>query len=121
MRYRKLSTTGDYQFGASQKDFYRDEPSAVGQAAKTRLLLWLGEWFLNIEEGTAFMQGILGKHSQTTADITIQDRVLDTQGATNIQNYESEVNPDTRDMSVSMTLNTIYGPTDVAIANFTNY
>lgn len=121
MRYRKQSPTGDYQFGASQKDLYRDEPMAVGQAAQTRLLLWLGEWFLDIEQGTPYMQGILGKHSQAEADLTIQDRILATEGVTNIENYESLINADNRSMSVTMTLNTIYGPTDLAIANFVNY
>lgn len=121
MRYRKLSPTGDYTFGNGQLDFYRDVPEAVGQACKTRLLLWLGEWFLDIAEGTPFMQGILGKHSQDQASTTIQDRVSGTQGLVDITNFVSEVDPDIRSYSAEFNIDTIYGPTAVEIANYVNY
>lgn len=121
MKYRKLSPTGDYMFGNGELDFWHDVPEAPGQAAKTRLLLWLGEWFLDTTQGTPYMQGILGKHLQELADATIQDRVLNTQGVTSIENYESEVDPDSRTMIVSMTLNTIYGVTEVQLENYVNY
>lgn len=121
MRYRKLTNTGDYSFGNGQMDFYRDVPEAVGQAAETRLLLWLGEWFLDIAEGTPYMQGILGKYSVDVANTTIQDRVLGTQGLTDIKNYVSELDPDTRALSVEFSIDTIFGPTTVQIANYVNY
>jgi hypothetical protein len=121
MRYRKLSLLGDYTFGNGQLNFYRDVPDAVAQAVKTRLLLWLGEWFLNLEEGTPYMQGILGKYSKEVADTTIQERVLDTQGVLNIENYESILDTTNRSLSVSFTLNTIYGPTQIEVNNYANY
>lgn len=121
MRYRKLSSSGDYSFGNGQLDFYRDVPEAVGQAVKTRLQLWLGEWFLNTQEGTPYMLGILGKHSKEVADVTIQDRVEGTQGMVNISQYESEINPDTRAMTVNLEINTIYGPTALDVENYRNY
>ena len=121
MRYRKLSETGDSTFGNGLLNFYIDTPEAVGQAVKTRLLLWLGEWFLNIEEGTPFMQGILGKHNKETADTTIRQRVLETEGMVNIESYLSEIDPDNRKMNVTMTINTIYGPTTLQIGNYVNF
>lgn len=121
MRYRKLSPDGDYVFGNGQLDFYRDVPEAVAQAVKTRLELWLGEWFLNIEDGTPYMQGVLGKHSKTSADNTIQQRALGTQGLTDLSDYESEVDPDTRRMTASFNIDTLYGPTAVEIQNYANY
>lgn len=121
MRYRKLTADGDYSFGGSQLDFYRDVPEAPGQAVKTRLLLWRGEWFLNIDEGTPYMEGILGKKAKETADITIQNRALGTEGVTTIENYESEIDPDTRRLSATFAVNTIYGPTRVDLENYANY
>lgn len=121
MRYRKQTADGDYSFGSGQLDFYRDVPEAVGLAVKTRLLLWLGEWFLNIDEGTPFMQGILGKHSKVTADVTIQDRILNTQGMVSIENFESSVDQNLRLMTVSCDLNTIYGPTALEVQSYANY
>lgn len=118
MRYRKLSEDGeDYQFGNSQNDFWRDTPEAVGQAAETRLLLFLGEWFLDLTEGTPYLQGILGKHSQEVADLTIQDRIAGTQDLTQISAYSSTLDREIRYMSVSATIDTIYGPTDLTIEN----
>lgn len=121
MRYRKLSDDGDYTFGGGQLNFWRDVPEAVGQAVQTRLLLWLGEWFLNIDEGTPYMIGILGKHSKEVADITIQDRILGTQGMVDISQYDSTVSPENRDMIVAASIDTVYGPTDVQVQNYTNY
>lgn len=121
MRYRKLSNTGDYVFGNGQLDFYRDVPNAVGQAVETRLLLWLGEWYLDIEDGTLYMQGILGKHTKDSADRIIKDRILATQGMVDIETYESTIDPNSRRLTVSVTINTIYGVTKVQVANYANY
>lgn len=121
MRYRKLTSTGDYSFGHSMDDFYIDVPEAVGQAVETRLWLWLGTWYLDIADGTPYMQGILGMKSQTEADVTIQDRANGTQGFVDYQDYESSTDPDTRGMTVSFAIDTIYGPTAVTIQNYGNY
>ncbi len=121
MRYRKRTDDGDYTFGNGQADFWRDVPEAVGQAVETRLELWLGEWFLDTSDGTPYMQGVLGKHSQELANITIQTRALGTQGVTNLTDFLSEINPDTRGMSAQFSIDTIYGPTEVQIGNYANY
>lgn len=121
MRYRKLDLNDDYSFGGSQRDFYRDNPEAVAQSVKTRLLLWLGEFFLDTEQGTPFLEGILGKKSKQTADSTIQDRVLSTPNVVRITNYLSEVDSETRGLSVSFDLDTVFGPTKVDISNYANY
>lgn len=121
MRYRKLSPSGDYSFGNGQLDFYRDVSEAVAQAVQTRLQLWLGEWFLDVDEGTAYLEGVFGKHSQTEADIVIQTRVQDTQGVVDFKNYQSELDRDNRSLSSSMDLDTLYGPTQLDLQNLTNF
>lgn len=131
MKYRKLSPTGDYVFGGGLRDFYIDEPAAVGQAVRTRLLLWRGEWSFDTSQGTQYLDGILGKRTTQEADQTIQVRVLDTTvplagggtaiGVTNIQKYESDRDTVRRSFSVQMTINTIFGPTAVDLQNYRNY
>lgn len=121
MRYRKLTADGDYSFGNGQLDFYRDVPQAVGQSVQTRLLLWLGEWFLNIDEGTPFMLGVLGKKTKESADVTIQERILSTEGVTDLNDFESLIDPNTRAMTMETNIDTIYGPTRVEIDNYANY
>lgn len=113
MRYRKLSPSGDYTFGNGLLNFWIDVPDAVAQAIKTRLQLWSGEWFLDVTEGTPWLVTVLGKHSQDEADITVQERVNDTQGMLQIANFDSDIDADDRKYSVTMTVNTIYGPTQI--------
>lgn len=117
MRYRKLSPTGDYVFGGQQNDFWRDVPDAPAQAVKTRLELWQGEWFLDNTEGTPYLASIVGKHSQSEADAAIKERVTGTQGVVNIENYDSTLDADNRAYAVSMTINTLYGPTQLELDN----
>lgn len=127
LRYRKLTANDDYSFGNGQLDFYRDVPEAVGQASKTRLLLWLGEWYLDTTEGTPYLQGVLGKYSQLQADTTIQQRVLGTtdgqgtQAVTDISKYVSTLDPDVRELDIALAIDTIYGPTAIQIGNYANY
>jgi hypothetical protein len=121
MRYRKLTEDGDYSFGNSAKDFYRDVPAAVGQAVKTRILLWAGEWFLNVDDGTPFLISVLGKKTKEEADVTLQERILFTEGVTDLVSYTSVIDPVTRAMSVSCEIDTIYGRTQLEISNQSNY
>lgn len=106
MIYRRLDSNGDYQVGL----FLANTPAAVAQAVQTRLLLWRGEWFLDTTDGTPWLQGILGHN--TNYDLEIQRRILDTPGVTEIIRYSSNVNS-ARELSVTATINTIYGQATV--------
>jgi hypothetical protein len=120
MRYRKLDENGDYVSGHGSADFWHDQPEAVGQSAYTRLMLFQGEWFLDLEEGTPWggfpinqdvvRRGrILGAHTQLARDVAIKTRVLGTEGLLNIADYDSQFDPNTRRFPVQMTIDTIYG------------
>lgn len=122
MRYRKLSPTGDYTFGSGQLNFLIDSPAAVAQAVQTSLLLWLGEWYLDLNDGTPYPEGVIGKHDQATADATIVSRINQVQGVIDIVNYESVIDPDTRAYkTINGDLNTIYGQTQVEVDNSVNF
>lgn len=113
MRYRKLDASGDYSFGHASADFYRDQPEAVAQAIQTRLLLFTGDWFLDTGEGTPWRQDVLGKGTQNVYDIVLQERILDTPGVLSIDAYSSQLNRDTRSLSISATVTTAYGTTQI--------
>ena len=107
MMYRALDGNGDYQIGV----FLLNSPAAVGQAVITRLLLWTGEWFLDVTDGTPWLQDIIGNN--TNYDFEIQSRILDTPGVTDIVSYSSSVV--NRRLSVTATINTLYGQTSVIL------
>src|SRR5512138_1652145 len=109
MRYRKLDANGDYTLG-SGSDFLRDSPEAVAQAIKTRLALWAGEWFLDITDGTPWKESILGKRvNGKNPDAAIKQRILGTQGVTEITSYSSSFDGNTRALTVTATISTQYG------------
>ncbi|WP_281659632.1 hypothetical protein [Microvirgula aerodenitrificans] len=109
MRYRKLDANGDYTFGSGQADFVRNEPSVVRQAVLTRLALWTGEWFIALKDGTPYRPDVLGKYTRETYDAAIQRRILGTAGVTQIAQYASEYDGNTRTLTVSATIDTAYG------------
>lgn len=109
MRYRKLSSDGDYVFGSGKNDFLVNSPEAVAQAILTRLKLWLGEWFADTSDGTGWNQSIVGKQSKNLYELTLHQRVLETPGVKSIVDFQSALDPETRRLTVSMTVNTIFG------------
>lgn len=113
MRVRKQDENGDYVFGNGQADFFRDSPEAVGQVVQTRLKLWLGEWFLDVLEGTPYLQGVIGKNSQVTSENVLRARILGTQGVKQILSFSSNIDPNNRKLSPNVSIDTIYGKTTI--------
>jgi len=109
MRYRLLDPQGDYSFGHAQGDFLINTPETVAQAVKTRMLLWLGEWFLDTRDGTDWNNSVLGKYTEATRDAVIRERILDTPGVNSILTYSSNFDGNTRRFNVTVAIDTIYG------------
>lgn len=112
MRYRRLSSDGDYVFGQGTSNFLIDSPECVAQAIKTRLLLLRGEWFVDTSDGTPYATDILGKSNKTIRDREIRARILETPNVTEITEYSSSVVD--RALSVTATVNTAFGQTTVS-------
>jgi hypothetical protein len=106
---RALSATGDYTFGRGAQNFLRDSPAAVAQAALTRLLLWQGEWFLDLLDGTPWWQDILAQKNIGLAGAVIEARILGTPFAQSIDGYDAIYDSATRTFTVLGTLNTAFG------------
>ena len=111
MKVRKMSADGDYQLGHGNLDFFQDTAEGVAQNVMTRLALWRGTWFIDTEEGTPWLQEILGKHE--AVDVVLKSRILDTPGVISIQSFESILDPDTRRLNVSAIINTRFGTAEV--------
>lgn len=113
MRYRKWAQGQDVQYGHGQADYWQNVPEGVAQAVVSRLRLLAGEWFLDLQEGTPYVGGVLGKHTKESYDPVIRARILETEGVTDLESYESVFNGETRALTVLATINTIYGPATV--------
>lgn len=113
MLLRKLDNNGDMQFGNGIANFYKDTPEAIAQNIYTRLKLWLGEWYLDTDEGTDWLGKCLGKNSMDSALLEIKQRILGTTGVNSIQNFSASIEPTSRKLTITGTVNTIYGDTDI--------
>jgi hypothetical protein len=74
------------------QNFIKDT-DAVVQAIKTNLLLLEGEWWEDISEGLPLFQSLLGQSGTQehldAADLLIKERILSTQGVSQIQDFQS--------------------------------
>ncbi|TXE22166.1 hypothetical protein [Serratia ureilytica] len=109
MRYRREDNDGDYTFGQGDNTFLADSPETVRQAILTRLELWQGEWFLDTNEGTTYMQSVLGKQQSNVASLAIRDRISTTPGVRSILSFDSNFDSDRRRMTITATVDTVYG------------
>lgn len=109
MRYRREDENGDYTFGQGDNSFLVNSPETVRQAILTRLELWQGEWFLNTKEGTPYQQSVVGKQQAGIASLAIRDRISGTPGVRSILSFDSTFDGDTRRLTFTATVDTIYG------------
>ncbi|MBQ8091397.1 MAG: hypothetical protein IJ233_11705 [Pyramidobacter sp.] len=113
MRYRKLDSSGDFMTGHGAADFHIDTAEAVAQSVVTRLKLWAGEWFEDTEEGTPYRQKVLGEFKLRTAGAAIKRRIVQTNGVSAVRDFSATYDAETRQLSVSATIETIYGETSI--------
>ena len=109
MIYRKLDSTGDYVLGKGIFAFHKNTPETVAQAVQTVLRLFQGEWFLNKYAGVPYSTKVFGFGNMFQYDIAIKAAILNVTGVTEITNYSSYFNSQTRQVSISVTINTTYG------------
>jgi len=97
------------QFGNGAADYWINDARGVGQLVETRLLLWTGQWYLNVDDGTPWLTRVLGKYTADFRDVTIQQRILATPNVTGIQGYNSQTDRQTRAWTVEATIETSFG------------
>lgn len=109
MRYRKLDASYDMTFGKGLGSFWNNVPDAPAQAVLTRLNLYLGEWFLDMTDGTPWRTQVLGNYTGSTRDVVLRARALGSQGVTAILSFSSTLDRNTRAYAVNMQIDTMYG------------
>jgi hypothetical protein len=114
MTVRKLDPiTGDIVTSGVQFLTERDE---VAQTIKTRLALFLGEYFRDINDGTPWFQEILGKGGTLSSkDAIIKRRIAQTPDVKQILEFNTEFDIPTRTYTVTGQVLTTYGEVDFAV------
>lgn len=111
MKYRRLDENEDYTIG--RRDEMYEGTEAVAQAVKTRLLLLLGEWWENRQDGTPLFEKVLGQRLRVDEtpdeiDLVFSERISGTQGVSEITMFESKIDADSRAYTAEITIKTVY-------------
>lgn len=108
--YRRLDSAYEPVFGQGQKDYISGK-DAVAQSIKTRLNLWLGEWWEDKKEGLPMMQSILGRMSRDRgqASLLIQRRIVGTPYVSSISKVSSSFNLSSRSFTFSCVASITFG------------
>ena len=115
---RALTPDGD--IATSGQHFVRDR-YAVGQIVTTRLRLFHGEYFLNIDEGTEWFAQVLNKQgSLVQTDALVQERIVRTDRVIGLQSFESDSNINARTYTLTADVLTEYGSIEISTGGITS-
>lgn len=87
----------------------------VRQQLVIKLKLWQGEWFLDTEFGTPYLQSILGKQLTLSGAIAaLRKSILEVEGVRSILQFTYNFNSSARRLQITFTADTPYGIVEVA-------
>lgn len=113
MTVRKLDDNGDIATQGVQFISGREE---VAQTILTRLRLFLGEYFRNIQDGTPWYEQILGKQvNLDAAEAAIRSRIVNTPDVVRLTRFSADFDINTRTYTVSAGVLTKYGLTEITL------
>lgn len=112
MTVRRLDPeTGDIVTQGSQFLTGREE---IAQTIRTRLALYLGEYFRNTRDGTPWFEQILSKQvNRDTANAAIRNRIANTPGVVRLTAFSSDFNLSTRKLSITSSVLTEFGIVEI--------
>lgn len=109
MLTRRLTDSHDMSFGTGIAD-YSTEAEACAQNVKTRLLLLMGEWFLDTGTGVPYLNDIMIRPANMpVVESIIKKTIIETEGVATMTDFQMSVDRNTRRLSIQATVTTIYG------------
>ena len=114
MTVRLLDDNGDIVTSGVQ---FSSDVNEIAQTVATRLRLYLGENFRNIQDGTPWWESILGKEGTLSSkEAILKNRIIRTEGVTRILSFSTDYDNSTRAYSVNAGILTIYGETELTVS-----
>lgn len=93
-----------------------DGLESVRQRVILRLQFWFKSWFLDQRKGVPYREDILGHaFDESLARSVLIAQMLDVADVTAVRELELSVNGVTRVLSISATVDTIYGPVAASV------
>ena len=92
-----------------------DRLESVSQRVEQHLRFFVGSWFMDTRRGTPHFRDILGHQSSISlASTALSNAILEVDDTTAVRNMQIREIRDTRRLSYSAEVDTIYGPTQVS-------
>jgi len=115
MTVRRLDANGDL---VTQGQQFINEIHEVEQTVRTRLNLFLGEYFRDVTDGTPWYEQILGKFaSLSAAEAALRARIANTPDVIRITRFDSQFDIATRSYDVQADILTVYGEGSIALTD----
>ena len=87
-----------------------DGAERIAQQILITLRFWYGEWFLDTEDGTPYLEYILVKNPNIShIKQILSERILSVEGVSNLESLEVNYNPQERYLLVEYSATTNYG------------
>lgn len=110
-----LTATGDIDISAGTLQFVAGL-DAMKQAVRSSLMLFLGEWFLNTDEGTAWKQSILVKNPNLPlVKSLIRARISRVPGILSVDSLDLTFDASARTLTVDFSATCDFGVFDDSI------
>jgi len=85
-------TYGDLLYDNTGATVTTDRASSVAQKLKIKLSTFLGEWFINTDNGVPYYQEIFGKvRNKQTIDLIFQQKILEEPDVVELTEFFSDV------------------------------
>lgn len=111
MTVRALDANGDI---VTRESSFITGQAEIAQTIKTRLALYLGEYFRNIKEGTPWYEQILGKFtSLDVVESVLRNRIAGTPGVIRLTGFNTDFDIENRKYSLTASVLTEYGIVEV--------
>ncbi len=115
MTVRLLDSNGDITTSGVQ---FTSEQKEIAQTVETRLRLYLGEYFRDINDGTPWLQQILGKGSSLSVkESLIKRRILQTEGVNSIFKFDTDFDLNNRTYAIAAGVVTPFGQETISLSD----
>ena len=113
MTVRRLDSNGDISTRGQQFITGQEE---IAQTISTRLKLFLGEYFRDINDGTPWFQNILGKgQGLNQREAIIRRRISQTDGVRQITSFNADFDLPTREYKIDVSVLTEFGEVSLTV------
>lgn len=106
MIIRALDASGDWTFGKGRND-YLSGNAAIGLSVSTRLYSFLGDCFFAVNAGIDWFN-LLGSKNRVALELAVRSTILNTDGITGIVSLSTNLDPSTRNISMTYVLSSVY-------------